>query len=726
MGVADPAKPAPPMSPEGRQQKLFAFVRHLVQARSQVEPAVLLLDDLHWIDPGSDAFLAHSVEAAAQTRTLWLVNFRPEYHADWMSKSFYQQLPLRPLGAEAIAALLADLLGSDGSVAALPARIHERTGGNPFFIEEIVQSLVESGSLVGTKGAYRLVTDVEKLEIPGTVQSVLAARLDRLPEREKRLLQTASVLGKEFSGALLERVVATSGRHVLTDAELADALAALARAEFLFEAALYPEVEYAFKHPLTHEVAYKSQLATRRAELHAAAARAIEQLDAEKLDERAALLAYHWEQASEPLTAAQWHARAAGVAGFDSPVEAVRHWERVRELLQTAPASEAGVTLRLRAASELLNFGWRVGMPDDRAAQVFAEGTALAALRDDPREQVRLHNALGLILGVRGDPQRAIARFEEAIVLADATGDPELRWSARTGFEFTLWQIGDLARAQQMNDEQIALGEVDPALGIATLGISTADALWHRGVIQSDLGRFREAATAFERADERARRFGENEMLSWIEFMRADTVTRAGDASAALSMARRAIESTEKIGSVLGRVMAHASYGTACVLAEQWQSARESLDFALDLGRAKQAGLYLEPYYVAALAEAHLGLGDQPRARQLAEEALQIALRAQMRVAEVRALLARARVALTLDGVAARAEIESILERALALVHTTGARSFEPQIHVERARLAGLLSEAAGRQQWLREAHRLFTEMGATGHAERVGLLLVT
>src|SRR6185369_4288227 len=132
MGVADPAKPAPAMSPEGRQQQLFAFVRHLAQARSAREPAVLYLDDLHWIDPGSDAFLAHSVDAAAPTRTLWLVNFRPEYHAEWMSQSYYQQLPLRPLPPEAITELLSDLLGTDPSVAGLPARIHARTGGNPF------------------------------------------------------------------------------------------------------------------------------------------------------------------------------------------------------------------------------------------------------------------------------------------------------------------------------------------------------------------------------------------------------------------------------------------------------------------------------------------------------------------------------------------------------------------------------------------------------------------
>jgi adenylate cyclase len=343
------------------------------------------------------------------------VNFRPEYQAAWMGKSFYQQLPLRPLGAEAIAELLSDLLGTDASVAALPARIHERTGGNPFFIEEIVQSLVESGSLAGTKGAYRLVTSADTLELPATVQSVLAARLDRLPEREKRLLQTASVLGKEFSGALLEAVVATSARHALGAAELAEALAGLASAEFLFEAALYPEVEYAFKHLLTQEVAYKSQLATRRAALHAEVARAIERLDADKLDERATLLAYHWRQAGEALLAARWHARAAGVAGFDSPVEAVRHWEQVAELLQRAEDSEERVALRLRAASELLNFGWRLGMTQERVERIFAEGKALAAATGDVREQwLREAHRLFTEMGATGHAERAASLLVEA------------------------------------------------------------------------------------------------------------------------------------------------------------------------------------------------------------------------------------------------------------------------------------------------------------------------
>jgi class 3 adenylate cyclase/tetratricopeptide (TPR) repeat protein len=718
MGVGDPSKPATGMSPEGRQQRLYAFVRHLVQARSEREPTVLFLDDLHWIDPGSDAFLAQSVDAAAQTRTLWLVNFRPEYQAAWMSKSYYQQLPLRPLEPEAVAALLEDLLGNDPSVAGLPARVHERTGGNPFFTEEIVQSLVEDGNLVGTRGAYRLETEIDALHIPNTVRSVLAARLDRLGEREKRLLQTASVIGKEFSDPLLRALVAGSDHDALPAAEFGDAIATLSRAEFIYERALYPEAEYAFKHPLTHEVAYRSQLGSRRAELHAGVAGAIERLEADKLDERAALLAYHWEQAGQALTAAQWHERGAAVAGFDSPTEALRHWEKVWELLHTAPSSEEAVALRLRAVSALLNFGWRLGMARERLQQLFEEGKALAIERGDVREQVRLHYALGLM--EEEDARRALAIFRESLSLTDATGDPELLWSARTTLDWSLWLVGDLASALQVADEQVALGEVDPGLGRATLGISTADSLWHRGVILADLGRFREATEMFERARERAQRFGENEMASWVDLFWSRALVLAGDAAGALSTARRAIEATEKIGSVLGRQLAYGTRGVALLLHVDWRGARESLEAALELGRQKSSGGFMRPYDVAALAEAHLGLGEDSRARRLAEEAIEIASRRGMLVAEVCAHLARARVWLAQGGVEARIEVEASLERASELVRSTGARSYEPQICVERARLAGLLSDDVGRQRGLREAHRLFVEMGAGGRAENV------
>src|SRR5262249_48159275 len=158
----------------------------------------LLFEDLHWIDDGSAPFLETLVDAVPGTRTLLVLTFRPEYHAAWMQKSHYLRLPLLPLGPEASSELLRELLGSDPSVAGLVERMRQRTAGNPFFAEEIVQALADAGSLDGSKGVYRLRAPVETLGLPASVQVVLGARIDRLPEREKHVLQTAAVIGKEF------------------------------------------------------------------------------------------------------------------------------------------------------------------------------------------------------------------------------------------------------------------------------------------------------------------------------------------------------------------------------------------------------------------------------------------------------------------------------------------------------------------------------------------------
>jgi class 3 adenylate cyclase len=366
LGVPDPERPAPPLGPEARQRQLLDLIRRLARARSAREPAVLLFEDLHWFDRASEEFIEKLViEIAPGNRTLVLLNFRPEYHVEWTQRSYYHQLPLLPLRPEEIAELLGDLLGVDLSLRRLRELIQDRTGGNPIFIEEIVQSLVETGALVGTRGAYRLGKPAEEIGIPATVQSVLAARIDRLPQREKQMLQTASVIGKKFSEPILRRVAD------LGDGDLPAALHALMNAEFLYQEALYPETEYAFKHPLTQEVAYRSQLAERRARVHAAIARAIGEIDSGKVGEPAALLAYHWEHAGDAQEAAKWHRRAAEWVGANNPTEALRHWGSVRQLLDTLPETPESLAERAAVRAQIMNHLSRLGDLEDRATALF-------------------------------------------------------------------------------------------------------------------------------------------------------------------------------------------------------------------------------------------------------------------------------------------------------------------------------------------------------------------
>jgi adenylate cyclase len=290
-----------PLSDRDRGERLRKFLRHWVQAASADAAMVLLLDDLHWIDPQSDALLADLVEALAWTRTLLVANYRPEYRAGWLRGAHARALPLGPLAEDDRRDLLRALLGDDPSVVELAGRMDLRAGGNPFFLEEIVRAAASAGRLEGEHGAYRLVLADAEHEIPQTVQAVLAGRIDRLEPREKQVLQTAAALGTRFDRALLERVGAFAGDHA------AESLAALVALNFLEPAAS----GYAFRHPLTQEVAYGSQLESRRKQLHTDAARALEEIHRDRLGEQAALIAHHWEAAGSRFEAARWRHRAA-------------------------------------------------------------------------------------------------------------------------------------------------------------------------------------------------------------------------------------------------------------------------------------------------------------------------------------------------------------------------------------------------------------------------------
>src|SRR2546428_402048 len=286
LGVPDPDTPDTSRASSG--ERLAAFVRRFVPLRSANEPVVLLIDDAHWIDPASEELVRELAAAVHGTRTLLLANFRPEYRPAWLGGSHYHQLPLSPLGPEATRELLHELLGSDSSVGDLSGRIRERTGGNPFFIEEVVQALAASGSLAGERGAYRLTGPVDTLALPATVQSLLAARIDRLGEQAKHVLQAAAVMGMQFDEPLLEEV----GRPGAPD--LDTALGRIREAEFIYLVTPYPQPQYAFKHPLTREVAYHSLLGDQRARLHAMVAAALEKLRADRLGQDASLIAPHW------------------------------------------------------------------------------------------------------------------------------------------------------------------------------------------------------------------------------------------------------------------------------------------------------------------------------------------------------------------------------------------------------------------------------------------------
>lgn len=455
LGMGESALALADMDPKIRRDRTFDAITQLLTRESQSQPVELLFEDLQWLDRETEAFLVYLVERVPDTRILLLVNFRPEYRPAWECS----QLRLEALGPGEAQGLLTVLLGDDASLLPLKQRILEKTEGNPFFMEEVVQTLAEEGSLLGEPGRYRIERTPAALHIPTTVQGVLAARIDRLPLAQKELLQTLAVIGKEFPFSLMQRIC--GGQLARTDDDLRGLLAHLEASEFIYERPAYPEVEYSFKHALTQEVAGHSLLTERRSALHERTAKAIEALFPTRIADYCSELAHHYSLSGNIPKAVEYLHRAGQQAlRHAADPDAMHHLGAALGLLERLPDTPARasreLTLLLALGPALMNVrGY--GAPEVAATytrarqlgeqlgetpQLFAALLGLrihnmtranyAVARELGERMLRMaehakdldwlleaHGALGACLFLQGELDAAAAHLEQALALYD-------------------------------------------------------------------------------------------------------------------------------------------------------------------------------------------------------------------------------------------------------------------------------------------------------------------
>jgi class 3 adenylate cyclase len=712
--VPDPERPVPRMDPDAKQRQLFEVVRRVARdPRAGATRVVALLEDLHWLDPASEEMLAQWVDAIAGSSGLLLVNFRPDYRADWMQQTHYRQIPLSPLGPEAIRALVRDLLGSDASIAGLAEQIHQQSGGNPFFAEEIVQSLVESGSLRGEQGSYRLTTPLARIDVPPSVQALLGARIDRLPDREKRVLQTAAVIGKQLDETLLRRVLDTIGGAEWAGDDLSAAIAVLKSREFLFETAVYPVPAYAFKHPLTQEVALHSQLRERRRQAHAAVADAIEEMYSEKLDEWAALLAHHSAEAGRALAAARWHARAARFVASSDFAAAGRHWQAVRELVRDAADDADAAVLGAEACFSRLALALRLELGEEDARAVFDEGIDWARRRGDERLAARIHWPMAVYTA-------NTARIDEALEHAAAWGrvargldEPDLRAMALWPTLEPLALQGDLERHRSNALQQVEWTRDHPHWGLRDWGISA----YVGGLIElarNDLnaGSLAEARKHLGQVIESARSMGDPEMEAYA----ADILSFGGWLALDPDWGSVAVRQSFTLEARLGqnaRLSIYLGLARQLLLEGEAQQAVDTLERVRSL-----RGATLQKYEArraSVSAQALVALGRAQPAREIAEAGLEIARERGNRLEAIDAALT---LAAALRGIASEecvVRLGETLRTAETLIAETGARNLEPLLLVERGREARLRGDEDAGLSLLRRAREGFAALGAPG-----------
>jgi len=687
------------LDPAGRRRATLDALRRLLLRESQEQPLVLVFEDLHWIDAETQALLDSLVEALPTARILLLVNFRPEYGHTWGNKSFYTQLRIDPLGQASASELLDALLGGDSSVEPLKPLLVDRTSGNPFFLEESVRALIETGALVGERGAYTLMRPVASLRVPASVQAVLAARIDRLPAEEKRLLQTAAVIGKDVPFALLQPIAEAP------DAELQDCLSRLQAGELLYAVSLFPELELTFKHALTHEVAYGGLLQERRRALHARIVAAIETLYADRLDEHVERLAEHafraelWEQAA--AYGRQAGAKADGRAAYS---EAVAAFERtlvaLARLPETVETLRDAVDVRLELRQPLRVLGDR-----RRHGEALGEAERLAERLGDRRRLALVYQFQAFVL-VAAEPDRGVELARRAVAIGEALDDAGLLATTRYYLGHSLTLRGDYREALAVLRLNLSPLASDPRLGGAPVSLTTRAWLGH---CLSELGEFDEAAALGEEILQSAQQDGRMDAVIQAMLCVADVARARDDHPTAIRWYERVIELSRTHGVQFAVFLGTAYLGQTLVRAGRPSEARPLLERGLLL--LEQVGnLFQYTSHLGWLARACDAEGDVARALDLARQSVE-----QAAAQGHRGVLAENRWHLaTILAHAGESDADGTYGEALSLAKELGMRPLQAHCHLGLGKLYRKLGRAEDARAELSRAITLFREMGMT------------
>jgi class 3 adenylate cyclase len=684
LNVSDPELVTEPLDPRTRHKRLRDIVGDMVKAAGR-RTSVIIIEDLHWLDEASQDFMETIVEAVSDTNIVLVVTFRPPWPAHWMSGINYRELRLPELHQSDMRQLVRDLAGEVPELEPVVAQVADQSGGNPFFAQELILSLAQTGVLLGARGHYRLApSGWDNPVLPATVEAVIGARIDHLSEHQKAMLQIGAVIGKEFPLSVVQEVTGISEPALQPMFDL------LCAAEMIQPCLTYGGPSYAFRHPLIQQVAYAMQLRSRRIRLHEAVADSIKRFDWGLRDETAGLLAHHYEAAGQKLEAAMQLQRAARWIGRTNSARALSDWKKVRRLMRDQPRTETNDQLRALAGGQLLSFGWREGMAVEEAKLYAEEALRYAREAGDRKHEVRLLGAYGRIVAADGAADDYVRLVREALALTDAGSNPEgnlllnallCQAYGRAGLPLDALATNEVALAAI---EAPGNPDADTVLGLNVGQMVGFDiAHWVRclraGILVA-LGRFDDAdlwlARLMQIEDARV-----EPIIQFIPHLAAvDLAWHRGDAAAAKWHAAEVARYAEQSAVPYLSVIALLCQGLSASAANDFAAAERHLRTALDRARNGRVGLDFEARLLALLVEAYVRTGSVVRALETATEAMETARRRTDRYAECHAAIAGAMAIAACDRVERRRDAIDLLERANELIIQTGAVVFRPML----------------------------------------------
>jgi class 3 adenylate cyclase/tetratricopeptide (TPR) repeat protein len=712
------------LQPQQKRERTFEAIRNLLIRMSQERPLVLAVEDLQWIDKTSEEFLDYLIGWLASTHILLILLYRPEYTHQWGSKSYYSKIGLDQLSTSDSAELVQYILVGGEVAPELRELILSRTGGNPLFMEEFAHSLLENGSIQRKDHQYVLSSEPSSIQVPDTIQGIIAARMDRLEDNLKRTMQVASVIGRDFAFRILQTI--TGMRE-----ELKTYLLNLQGLEFIYEKSLFPELEYIFKHALTQEVAYNSLLHKRRKEIHGKIGKAIEQIYAERLEEFYEMLAYHfdqgevWEkaflylfksgdkarQAYASHEAIAFYTHAIEVSGRITPAlekqelfpvyerrglvwllltkldEAIADFQMMRQMTRASGNQrKEGESLGHLALAHLQKFSEEHLPLVEQYAQ---EAMQLSQQTGDQKILAKSLSSLGIVHQARGNLPEADRNLESSIQISRRE---EFKESLSQSIAFlglqAYWQ-GHFQRAVHIGQEGLAVSRdihdgFNELLNLGNLGLAYCG-------VGNYAEAFRVLHEGIRKAKERDSKFGIGRMtntLGWLHSEFGDVVSAVEYDQESKELARMYRVSNVEISALI-------NLGLDYFLLGQYERALSYLEPTLERVEHEAFGAHRWRWkmrLLIGLAEVHYAAGVYEQALRYVEEGIKEAQATSSQKYVAKGWALRGKIVAKLgDGDAAGAE----LQRA----HTLAEQLHSPALFYRIAYDLGQWYETAGQEQ---------------------------
>jgi tetratricopeptide (TPR) repeat protein len=627
------------MSPEMRKKRIIEALIRIVLKGMEIRPLIMAIEDLHWIDTSSEESLKRLLESISGARVLLIFNYRPEFVHIWGGRSYHSQVTLNRLSNRESLAMVAHLLGTKGIHRDLEALILEKTEGVPFFIEEFIKSLKNLKLIERKDNKYHLAKEIQDLSIPATIQDVIMARVDSLPEEHKEVLQRGSVIEREFSHKLIQRVADLSEQELLSN------LSVLKDSELIYERGIYPESTYIFKHALTREVVYDSILTKRKKRLHEEIGQAIEEIYNERLEEFYEMMAYHYSR-SENLEKAYQYLKLSGNKATKnySNSEAFRFYKKAINLLTKMPETEENkreqIKVRLLVAVPM----FLLGFPED-SLEILQKGERLSKALGDEKGLAQFLSQIGQFYSFKGeDFLLGLQYYEAAFKEAEKLDDIELMAPMAADLCLLYWRAGECSKIIDVAPKVIALLD-KTKMQFESFGkpfnVYSVLHAWHARIM-GWLGRFEEGEILFDKGLHFALDIKDLTALAWIEAHYGAMLSLKGDGKNAIEHARNSIRYCEEGQIVVFLGAVWVELGWAYTLLNELETAQECVEEGLQIFSDAGAQFNLSFFYGIS-SMVYLESGDLRNAHYRAEEALKLSQKNQQKWVEgfARTLLGR-------------------------------------------------------------------------------------